>query len=238
MSKPLSPRLKRAVLGESAIEQIRTAAQGHSPLAHALIEWLYTNAQRASEPGLARENDLDLYNDTVMLSHLKGGLLSEPMPLSPECKDALVAWLPLRTFPRADQKLYVFPSGNPITCHPCGGAKQVVTKSRKKAGESAGTSKVVPCPHCHGVGIRLGMTRHEVDRTVVAVFKLTDVPKRFHFPHILRHSAVTQMLNSGSLPPEIQERVGHKSLTTTFGYMHTTEAARAKVNKAFARKVK
>jgi integrase len=232
------PRLKRAVLGAPAIEQVRTAAENLGPCARALIEWLYTNAQRASEAGLAREHDLDLYNSTVMLAHLKGGLAPEPMPLAPECRDALEAWLPQRVFKHEAQRLYVFPSANPLTCYPCAGTKLFTVKSRKKSGEAAGTSKVIPCPHCHAMGTRWGMTRHEVDRVVVAVFKAAGVPERFHFPHILRHSAVTHMLNSGSEPPEIQERVGHKSLATTFGYMHTTDEARAKVNKAFARKDK
>lgn len=220
------------------IEQIRAAADGLSPLAHALVEWLYTNLQRASEPGLAREQDIDLFNGTVVLAHLKGGLAPEPTSLAPECKEALEAWLPKREFKDPAQRAYIFPSANPLTCYPCKGTKRFTVKSRKKVGEIAGTSKVIPCPHCHATGTRWGMTRHEVDRLVVAVFKLAGVPERFHFPHILRHSAVTHMLNSGSAPPEIQERVGHKSLATTFGYMHTTEEARAKVNKAFARKKK
>ena len=229
------PRLKRAVLGEGPIDAIRTAAPQAGALAHAIIEWTYTNMQRASEVGLARERDVDLYNATVQLTHLKGGLAPEPMALVPECKAALEVWLPQRVFIRPEQREYLFPSANPMTCYPCKGTKRFTVKSRKKAGETAGTEKIIACPHCHAIGVRLGVTRHEVDRVVVQVMKLAGIPERFHFPHVLRHSAVTQMLNSGAQPPEIQERVGHKSLATTFGYMHTTDEARAKVNKAFAR---
>jgi site-specific recombinase XerD len=72
-----------------------------------------------------------------------------------------------------------------------------------------------------------------VRHLIVDVFTRAGIPEEFHFPHVLRHSAITQMLNSGTSPPAIQERVGHKALETTFGYMHTTDEARARVNKAF-----
>lgn len=228
--KPPRKRKKRAVLGAPDLKRIREAAKGHSALAHALVEWLYTNGQRASEPGLARMDDLDLHTGTVLLTHLKGGLDADPMPLSSRCKDALVAWFverkKLELKPGA--KDYVFPSSSPHTCYPCRGSRKVTVKSRKTR-----APQIVPCPHCHATGTRWGMSRYEVSRLVITVFKMAEIPEGFHFPHVLRHSAVTHMLNSGSEPPEIQERVGHKALATTFGYMHTTDKARAKVTKAF-----
>jgi hypothetical protein len=39
------------------------------------------------------------------------------------------------------------------------------------------------------------------------------------------------MLDGGAPPTAIQERVGHKAVETTFGYMKTTKAARALVDK-------
>lgn len=222
-------RMKRAVLDVADIKRIRATAKAHSSLAHALIEWLYTNGARASEAGLARLTDVDMHNGTVLLTHLKGGLPPEPQPMAKALVAALRGWLPKREFATHAQQDYVFPSANPLPCYPCKGTKWVSAKSRRR-GEGA---KVVSCPHCHGAGVRLGMTRHEVRHLVVEVFTLAGIPKQFHFPHVLRHSAVTHMLDTGTPPTAIQERVGHKALETTFGYMHTTKEARARVNKAF-----
>jgi site-specific recombinase XerD len=229
--KPQKLRKKRAVLGAPDIRKIRAAAKAHSPLAHALVEFLYTNGSRASEPGCARVTDVDLHNGTVMLTHLKGGLEPEPQPLANACREALRTWLPQRTFVEAAQQDYVFPSARPGDCYPCAGKGALMVKKRKRGGASEG--KITPCPHCHASGTRWGMTRHEVRHLVVEVFTKAGIPSEFHFPHILRHSAVTQMLNSGTPAPAIQERVGHAALATTFGYMHTTDEARAKVNRAF-----
>jgi integrase len=191
-------------------------------MVHALLEWLYTNGARASEPGLARMRDVDLHAGTVQLTHLKGGLAAEPLFMSKRCLAALEAWLAVK--PKGD---YVFPSAKPRPCYPCRGEGRILAKRQKKE------PVLVPCPHCHATGVRQGMTRHEVARVIVRVFTLAGIPAELRFPHILRHSAVTRMLNKGTEPTAIQERVGHKSLATTLGYMHTTEAARAKVNEAF-----
>ncbi len=224
-------RKKRAVLGVADLRKIRAAAKTHSPLAHALIEFVFTNGSRASEPGCARTSDVDLHNGTVMLTHLKGGLAPEPQALANTCLEALRAWLPQRTFVDPAQQDYVFPSARPGDCYPCGGNGQLIVKKRKRGGPSEAVMTL--CPHCHASGKRMGMTRHEVRHLVVDVFTKAGIPPEFHFPHVLRHSAITHMLNRGTTAPAIQERVGHKALSTTFGYMHTTDEARAKVNKAF-----
>lgn len=224
-------RKKRAVLGAVDLRKIRDTAKVHSPLAHALLEWLFTNGARASEPGCARLSDIDLHNGTVMLTHLKGGLDPEPQPLASACLAALKAWIPLRTFASDLQRDYVFPSARPGRCYPCEGNGELLVKVRKRGGPSE--AKTAPCPHCHATGQRQGLTRHEVRHLIVDVFTRSGIPPEFHFPHVLRHSAITHMLNRGTSPPAIQERVGHSALATTYGYMHTTDEARAKVNRAF-----
>jgi site-specific recombinase XerD len=231
----MSKRKKRAVLQAEDLVRIRAAAKATGPREHALIEWLYTNGARASEPGLARRSDLDLHNNTVMLTHLKGGLASEPVPLSKRCATALKDWLTGRVVaPDSDARLrdYIFPSAHPARCYPCLGKGQIAQKRRKKK-DGVPEMYVVTCPHCHGVGTRFGITRHEVRRIIAVVFVAAGIPKEFHFPHVLRHSAVTHMLDRDALPTSIQERVGHKSLATTYGYMHTTKKARAMVTKTF-----
>jgi integrase len=230
------PRKTQAVLEEAEIKRVRAAAKADGPLAHALIEWLYTNGARASEPGLARTGDVDLHTGTVMLAHLKGGLAPKPVPMAESLRKAMKAWMSSEEFRlkpvpgyKPDQAVYVFPSANPLPCYPCKGTKRFVTKSRRRGG----ADKIGPCPHCHATGTRWGMTRHEVDRVVTAVMRKAGIPEDYCFPHILRHSAVTHLLNGRVPPPAIQERVGHKSLATTYGYMHTTKKARAQVTKVF-----
>jgi integrase len=41
------------------------------------------------------------------------------------------------------------------------------------------------------------------------------------FPHELRHGYATHCLERGTNPRAIQQAMGHKSLETTMGYLHT-----------------
>ncbi len=232
--KKQKKRKEQAVLGGPAIKHIRATASTHGPMVHALLETIFTNGQRASEPGLLRWHDVDLYSGTISVFHLKGGLKPKPLTLSSKCKLALETWKNTpRTLIDPAQAAYVFPSANPIQCYPCKGAKEILVRPRKKHGVPPKPPYLAPCPHCHATGMRWGMTRHEVRHAIVAVLKAAGIPEDFWFPHVLRHSAITYMLNRGLKAPEIQERVGHVDVKTTYGYMHTTEEARARVHMVF-----
>jgi integrase len=224
-------RKKRAGLGLDDIVRARAASARLGPLTAAFLEWLYTNGARASEPGLAALSDIDLRAGTVMLRHLKGGLATDPMPMSERCCKALKAWLAVRAQflvdPRA-QADYLFPSARPGACYPCRGEGKLLVK-RGKVGEG----KLEPCPHCRATGTRWGLTRHEARRLIEQIFREAGLPMELAFPHVFRHSAATHMLDKKVNPAAIQERLGHKSLNTTLGYLHTTKEARLDVNRTF-----
>jgi site-specific recombinase XerD len=224
-------RKKRAGLALEDVVKARTAAARLGPLEAAFLEWLYTNGARASEPGLAAMSDVDLRAGTVMLHHLKGGLATDPMPMSDRCRRALEAWLSVRAQRLVNAKAqanYLFPSAHPGPCYPCRGEGRLLVKQGK-----SGEGKLKPCHHCRASGTRWGLTRHEARRIVARIFREASLPAELAFPHVFRHSAATHMLDQQVNPAAIQERLGHKSLTTTLGYLHTTKAAREAVNRTF-----
>jgi len=226
----LKPRKKRASLEVEDVAKARAAAKELGPLEHTFVEWLYTNGARASEPGLARLSDVDMRAGTVMLVHLKGGQIKDPMPMSEKCRAALAAWLKVRPqflFDSKAQADYLFPSLHPGPCYPCRGKGKLVIKRRKKE------PTLASCLHCRGSGTRWGLTRHEARRIVKRVFKAAGLPDELAFPHVFRHSAATHMLDKDMNPAAIQERLGHSALATTLGYLHTTKKARAAVNRVF-----
>jgi len=230
MTRQQKKRSTQALLSMPEIRAVRTALSG--PEEAALFEWLYTNGARASEPGLAQMSDVDLHTNRVRLIHLKHGLAPVGVPLAPQCHAALVAWFKARPSHTDARKTYVFPRRAIIDCYGCKSTGKVERQFRDKKGNT--TKKIVACPLCAGAGRCPGLTRHDVRHMIVALFKRAGVPEALHFPHVLRHSAVTHLLNKKMLPTAIQQRVGHKSVETTYGYMHATEESHAEVARAFA----
>jgi site-specific recombinase XerD len=227
---PRKVRLKGAVLEVDVVARARAAAAKLGPLVHAFLEWLYTNGARASEPGLARMSDVDLQAGTVLLYHLKGGQAAVPLPLSERCRVALKAWLAVREQHLVDPKAqrdYLFPSAHPGPCYPCRGKGKIVKHQRGREPE------LRPCPHCRATGTRWGLNRNEAAQIIRQVFRAAGLPADKAFPHVFRHSAATHMLDKDINPAAIQERLGHKALATTLGYMHSTKKARAEVNRTF-----
>jgi integrase len=211
-------RLKRAVLELDDIINIRAALSTLGPLPTALFEWIYTNGQRASEPGQTKMDDVDLRAGRIQLVHLKGGLPPEPVAIATRCRKALAAWFKVR--PQGTE--YVFPANSPGRCYTCKGSGTRLDNKQQPR----------PCHHCEATGKRWGLSRYEVAGILDEVFAAGGVPERLRFPHVLRHSAVTHMLNAGWSPADIRMRVGHRSVETTYGYMQATKKAQSDLDRA------
>ena len=70
-----------------------------------------------------------------------------------------------------------------------------------------------------------GIARTEVYTIVSDVLRRSKVDPSCRHPHVLRHSIITHLLDAGVQDTTVQDRVGHKSLTTTLEYKRITERA-------------
>lgn len=57
---------------------------------------------------------------------------------------------------------------------------------------------------------------------VVRIARRMKLPRRFH-PHSLRHTFSTRLLEEGADIRQVQELLGHASVTTTMAYLHVTQ---------------
>lgn len=211
------------------IQRIIATARPRGPLAFALTAWTYEFGARTAEPGLQLLRDLDLPNNRARPVHLKSGAAKSWQFLLPYCEEALPLWIAARPamIKTPEQAPYLFPSKMPGMCYPCHGtgqrAKLLRDGNRRFDGEK------VPCHHCGATGKRWGLDRREVFNIVAPILTAAGMPKGRRHPHTLRHSIITNMLNSGVEPKVIQTRVGHRALQTTLGYVQASESARAEV---------
>lgn len=218
-----------AVYTGQQVRTIMALAEATSPTAFVLVAWCYEFGARTAEPGMQLLRDVDLPNTRARPIHLKGGKAKQWHFLMPYCLRALPSWLDMRLerVSAPKQKLYLFPSTCPGKCYICGGTGQ--RHKQMRDGKRRFKGPLVPCHHCDETGERWGMDRREVYNIIAPVLRKAGMPKGRQHPHTLRHTIITQMLNSGIEPRVIQDRVGHRRLSTTLEYVKATDRARAEV---------
>lgn len=219
-----------AVLETHELKLIMAVARATSPLAFALAAWCYEFGSRTAEPGLQKLEDLDMRLKRARPAHLKAGKPPAWHMLLPFCREALPLWLEARAGAVSDlavspkkQKL-LFPtlrrSGR---CETCAGSGQ--RPVLKRDGSRRYTDSKVSCHHCGGTGSHWGIARTEVYAIVSDVLKRSNVDPSCRHPHVLRHSIITHLLDAGVQDTTVQDRVGHRSLSTTLSYKRITERA-------------
>lgn len=216
---------ERVVLEREDVPRVLAAARAAGPYTFALLAWMYEFGARAAEPGLQRVADVDLYSKRAKPMHLKSGRAKEWFALLPFTREAMPLWLDVR--PAAvqvrEQGPYLFPSERPGKCETCNGTgKRPILRREGHRRFKDGT---LPCHHCDSTGKRWGVSRFEVYATVKGVMKDAGIPDGRSHPHVLRHSIVTHLLDSGVPPASIQKIVGHKNVETTLSYAQATQAA-------------
>ncbi|MBI3120304.1 MAG: tyrosine-type recombinase/integrase [Candidatus Kerfeldbacteria bacterium] len=76
------------------------------------------------------------------------------------------------------------------------------------------------------------LTPRSVQRLIRRYSRVAGITKHVT-PHTLRHSFATDLLRSGANIREVQQMLGHASITTTQVYTHVTDAALRDVHKKF-----
>jgi integrase len=226
----------KAVLQTYDIVEAMRVAQRRGPLEAALFAWLYEFGSRASEPGLQLLSDVDLRAGRARPRHLKDGAAADWQVLLPFCREALPPWV--RAQPAAvvqpQQAALLFPSQGAGKCYACHGTGKRVILMREKGTGRRFDGEGVACHHCAATGERWGISRAEVHRIVRDVLLDAKVPEPLCYPHVLRHSIITHLLEGGMPATAVQERVGHRALASTLGYAKATKFVGEQMEKALA----
>jgi integrase len=194
-----------------------------------IFDWMYEFGARASEPGLQTLRDVDLRAARARPIHLKHGQAQDWHALLPFSRESLPKWLAVRN--QATNVL--FPSDKPGPCEACAGTgRRAKLRLDKKTGKRYRGAETFPCHHCAASGHRLGISRFVVHEIITTALGNAGVPEGRRHPHVLRHSIITHLLESGIPAAVVKDRVGHTDLATTLGYARATRAAAAQIEAA------
>jgi integrase len=222
----------KAVLERDDVRRGRAVAHKMGLLEGTIFDWMYEFGARASEPGLQTLRDVDLRAARARPIHLKHGQAQDWHALLAFCRESLPKWLEARK-PGRDQAQTLFPAETVGPCEACGGEGQrALLRLDVKTGKRYRGAEKYPCHHCGATGRRLGISRFLVHEIITTTLGKAGVPKGRRHPHVLRHSIITHLLESGIAPAVVQDRVGHTQLATTLGYARATRAAAAQMEAA------
>jgi integrase/recombinase XerC len=203
---PLPAVLSRRQMSDTLESALVEAGETGAPTAlrdAAILEFLYASAARVSELCALDVDDVDFTRRTARLDG-KGGR-ERVVPFGIPAEQALRAWLDrgrptvLAEATRGAGSGSASASGSEATANPRGGHTSAVF-----------------------LGVRGGRIDPAVVRRVVHA-RLAAVPNAPDTgPHGFRHSAATHLIEGGADLRDVQELLGHATLTTTQIYTHVT----------------
>lgn len=192
----------------------------------AMLELLYATGMRVGELVLLSLNDVNFENNTVKVTGK--GNKQRVIPFGIPAARALQEWL--STYGRGELvKVDCFDN---FSNKGYGDVIELNKKNRnhESSREINNTAEKALFVGARGKRIDQRVVREVVHR-IAALAHVPDIS-----PHSLRHSAATHMLNGGADLREVQELLGHSSLTTTQRYTHVSiEALKKRYSQAFPR---
>ncbi len=203
-----APRLPRRLPRPLPVDECMGLVDGVSPgpaaielRDRALLELLYGAGLRVSELSSLDVRDLDLHRGDVRVIGKGGKQRVVPLPAS--ARESLAAWVGSRRAPGIlAQPLF-------ISLRRGRASRASEARSEPKASEAGGADSARAVPG------RLGP--RDVRRIVERRARRNGIASHVH-PHRLRHSYATHLLDMGADLREIQELLGHASLSTTEKY--------------------